>query len=53
MKILVFLFVGAAQASTFLITDNGGIPGITEPDQTGGSYCLFAPSCSLSFEAVL
>jgi hypothetical protein len=47
MKYTAFLLVFAAHASTFLITDNGGIPSVTEPDQTG-SYYLFSPSCSLN-----
>jgi hypothetical protein len=46
-RFLAFLLVCTAHASTFLITDNGGIPSVTEPDQTG-SYFLFSPSCSLS-----
>jgi hypothetical protein len=46
VKFLAFLLICAAHASTFLITDNGGIPSVTQADQTGGSYFLFPPTCS-------
>lgn len=55
LKFLGLLIAGTlAHAGTFLITDNGNIPGVTQPDPSGGSHYLFSPSCSLytcSFEA--